>query len=65
MAQAKGKLIIDGQEVTVKYLLDSGADTGLRNKKRERADHLADSGGHQDIVALLKQHRKGVAWPFD
>jgi hypothetical protein len=46
-------------------LLAAGANPGLLNKKRERAENLASAAGHEDTTALLKQHSKGSRWPFD
>jgi hypothetical protein len=45
--------------------LDRGANPRLLNKKRERAEHLAASAGHDDISALLKQHKSGISWFFN
>jgi ankyrin repeat protein len=55
----------EGHAASVKALLEAGADSGLRNKKRERADGLASAAGHGDIAVLLEKHKNGIRWRFD
>ena len=50
---------------TIWATMNAGADAGLRNKKRERAESLARAAGHEEITTILKQHKSGIRWPFD
>lgn len=42
---------------TVKLLLEAGAETRIRNNKRERARDLAGAAGYTRILQLLEQSR--------
>ena len=42
---------------TVKVLLAAGAETGIRNKKRERARDLAEGTGNTRVLQYLEQYR--------
>jgi ankyrin repeat protein len=46
-----------GRAAAVKVLLDAGADSGLRNKKRETALSLARNSGNKDLLDLIEQYR--------
>jgi len=50
LAAAKGHL------ECVQTLLNLGAKTHLRNKKREKALDLATAGKHQAVMTLLQTH---------
>jgi ankyrin repeat protein len=42
---------------TVRILLEAGAETGIRNNKRELARDLAETAGNARVTELLEQHR--------
>jgi ankyrin repeat protein len=46
-----------GHAAAIQALLDAGADSDLRNKKRETALSLARNSGRKDLLDLLEQHR--------
>lgn len=45
-----------GQQESVQFLLDAGAQTTIRNTDGENAISLALKGGHRDVVRLLRDY---------
>lgn len=45
-----------GNRAMVQYLLDNGADVGLKNTAGESAVALALKNGHRDIAVLLRSY---------
>ena len=43
----------EGHAAIVQILIGAGADTSLRNKKREQAKDIASAFGHANVVQLL------------
>lgn len=46
-----------GDAITVRILLDSGADTMLRDAKGRTAGDIADAAGHADVASVLRAVR--------
>ncbi len=44
--------------LSVRSLLDAGADTDIRNNKREQAISLAEPGEDKTIIKLIRKHEK-------
>ncbi|MGB5305292.1 MAG: ankyrin repeat domain-containing protein [Gammaproteobacteria bacterium] len=51
-----------GHVDTAKALLTAGANTRIRNNKRERARDIAEINGQPRMLSLLEQHVNNTGW---